>query len=188
MRCTDDMDAKLIPHSAGQSPSRRGARGLIWAVLALSAVANWALSAGPGLAGEIAGKPRVVDAGTLDFSGRIVRLHGVDAPKAGQTCRAGGQAWSCGRDARWAAINRIGGHWVTCVEKSQAGDGSSRAVCYLAGAGQHDLGAWLVREGWALADPALTPGYTGEQAAARKQGKGVWRGGFVPPVGGWPAQ
>lgn len=178
----------MIRDSMGQSPSRRGARGLLWAALVLWALALWVPSAGPGLAGEIAGKPRVVDAGTLDFSGRVVRLHGVDAPGAGQTCRAGGQVWTCGRDARWAAINRIGGHWVTCVEKRPAGDGGSHAVCYLAGAGQHDLGAWLVREGWALADPAATPGYAGEQAAARKRGKGVWRGGFVPPVGGWRAQ
>lgn len=135
----------------------------------------------PGLAEEIAGRPQVIDGGTLDFSGRVVRLDGIDAPAHAQTCRAAGRTWPCGREARWAAINRIHPHWVTCVERGRAADGALLAVCYLAGFGQHELNAWLVAQGWAL---DASGAYAAEQAAAQAAGKGLWRGEFVPP-GEW---
>jgi endonuclease YncB( thermonuclease family) len=146
----------------------------------------------PGLAQEIAGRPQVIDAGTLDFSGRRVRLHGIDVPDLAQTCRLpgpeggqeGGQLWTCGRDARWAAINRIHPHWVTCHARGQASDGAELAVCFLAGFGQHELNVWLVAQGWALAAPGAPEAYATAQAAAQAAGKGLWRGQFVPP-GEW---
>jgi len=142
----------------------------------------------PGLAQEIAGRPRVIDAGTLDFSGRRVRLHGIDAPDLTQICRLpdqeGGLSWTCGRDARWAAINRIHPHWVTCHARGQASDGAELAVCFLAGFGQHELNVWLVAQGWALAAPGAPEVYATAQASAQAAGKGLWRGQFVPP-GEW---
>ena len=67
----------------GRVPGRAlgGALGAVLALLVASAGAR------PGLAQEIAGRPQVIDAGTLDFSGRRVRLHGIDAPDMTQTCR-----------------------------------------------------------------------------------------------------
>ncbi|MCH8154779.1 MAG: thermonuclease family protein [Proteobacteria bacterium] len=127
-------------------------RGVGLAALALWALAVLAPAMRPALAGEIVGRPEVIDGDTLDFSGRIVRLYGIDAPELEQSCRAAGRTWPCGKEARWAAINRIHPHWVTCVEKGRAPDRAILAVCYLAGIGQHDLNAWLVREGWALAE------------------------------------
>jgi endonuclease YncB( thermonuclease family) len=70
---------------------------------------------------------------------------------------------------------------VTCVERGRAPDGAILAVCYLAGLGQHDLNAWLVAQGWALADRSTAPDYVEQEAAARAAGKGLWRGQFVPP-------
>ncbi len=152
-----------------------------WALLAVLVIG---LLARPALAGEIVGRPDVIDGNTLSFSGRIVRLYGIDAPALAQTCRAAGRIWPCGKEARWAAINRIYPHWVTCVERGLAADGAILAVCYLAGIGQHDLNAWLVREGWALAERGAAPDYGVQEAAARAAGKGLWRGKFVPP-GEW---
>ena len=136
----------------------------------------------PGLAQEIAGRPQVIDAGVLDFSGRRVRLHGIDAPDVTQTCRLAEQTWTCGRDARWAAINRIHPHWVTCDARGRGPEGTELAVCYLAGFGQHELNVWLVGQGWALAAPGAPAAYTSAQASAEAAGKGLWRGEFVPPV------
>jgi len=153
-----------------------GLRLALGAALALSVLG--ALG-GPGLAGEIVGRPQVIDGNTLDFSGRVIRLAGIDAPELAQTCRAAGQDWPCGKEARWAAINRIHPHWVTCVERGRAPDGAALALCYLAGLGQHELNAWLVARGWAL---GASGAYAAEQAAARAAGKGLWRGQFVPPA------
>ncbi len=156
------------------------------------AVVLLAASAGlrPGLAEEIAGRPQVIDAGVLDFSGRRVRLYGIDAPDLTQTCRLAGQgagqgaaqAWTCGRDARWAAINRIHPHWVICDARDRGPGGAELAVCYLAGFGQHELNVWLVAQGWALAAPGAPAAYTAAQASAEAAGRGLWRGEFVPPV------
>lgn len=140
-----------------------------------------ALAAGAVSAGDIVGRPRVVDGDTLDFAGQTVRLYGIDAPEAEQTCRAGTRTWPCGKEARWAAINRVSPHWVTCVERERSPDGGVAAVCYLAGVGQHELNAWLVAEGWALADRAVSQDYVALEDAARSARKGLWRGAFVPP-------
>ena len=152
--------------------------------LAVFLLLAWVLAPGPGLAGQIVGKPRAITAGTLDFSSRVVRLYGIDAPEVGQTCRAATGLWACGQEARWAAINRFSPHWVTCVEAGRAADGATVAVCYLAGVGQHDLGAWLVAHGWALADRRVSQEYVDEEEAAQAARAGMWRGQFLAP-GDW---
>lgn len=131
--------------------------------------------------GHIVGRPRVVDGDTLDFAGRLVDLLGVDAPEAAQTCGAAGVAWNCGLEARWALINRIGHHWVTCVPQAQPEGEPLQALCYLAGPGQLDVGQWLVAEGWALPEGEAGRRYRREQAAAQEARKGLWRGAFEAP-------
>jgi len=135
----------------------------------------------PAAAEEIAGRPRVVDGDTLDFAGRVVRLYGIDAPELDQSCRAAGRDWPCGLEARWAALNRLSPHWVTCVPRGHDATGTERAVCYLAGIGQHDLGAWLLRQGWAVAEPDAEPAYAEAQSAAKAAAIGLWRGSFIAP-------
>lgn len=46
---------------------------------------------------SLAGSIRVVDGDTIEVAGTTYRLHGIDAPEAGQTCkRANGKIWQCG--------------------------------------------------------------------------------------------
>jgi hypothetical protein len=52
------------------------------------------------------------------------------------------------------------------------------AVCYV---GSTDLNAWLVRNGWALADRRYSRDYVPEERRAEADGAGIWRGEFVPP-------
>lgn len=169
--------------------ARPGAR-LRRALAPVLALALAGFLAGKSLAAdELVGRPRVVDGDTLDFSGQVVRLAGIDSPEVDQTCRADGLAWPCGQEARWAALNRVGRHWVTCVPRARVADGGLTAVCYLAGRGQQDLNAWLVRRGWALAERGAEPGaepgaakdYLAEERAAQAEGAGIWRGAFIAP-------
>ena len=133
------------------------------------------------VAEEIVGKPRVVDADTLDFSGRLIQLFGIDALEIDQVCGADGRNWACGKEAHWAALDRVSPHWVSCVVRAKLGDGTEAAVCYLAGTGQFDLNAWLVEKGWAFADRDATDDYVAAEDAARDAGRGLWRGTFVTP-------
>jgi len=164
--------------AAGPS-SRRLSAPAVWPVLVILVVIVCGQTAFA--AAQFSGRPKVLDGDTLDFAGRVVRLAGIAAPELDQTCRAAGRAWACGREARWATLNRVSPHWVTCVPRGRDVTGTERAVCYLAGIGQEDLGAWLLRQGWAVVEPGADPAYEAAQAVAQSAGSGLWRGSFVAP-------
>jgi len=115
--------------------------------------------------GGIRGRaPEVIDSGLLDFAGQD------------QTCALGDGTWDCGREARWAAANRIANHWVDCVERARGAGGEIFAVCYLGGVGGPELNAWLVEEGWARAARDYAEDYAAAEDRARAAGRGQWRG------------
>jgi clan AA aspartic protease (TIGR02281 family) len=127
--------------------------------------------------GEIVGPASVVDGDTLEIEGQKVRLYGVDAPEAEQTCAARTE-WRCGAEAARALTQKITGHPVTCAERGNAADGAVLATCRL---GAEDLAAWLAQEGWALAWRAQSSDYLGEEQDARAARRGVWRGALQAP-------
>ncbi|WP_420347487.1 thermonuclease family protein [Pelagibius sp.] len=122
--------------------------------------------------------PQVIDTATLDFAGRQVRLFGLQGIAEAQSCSAGTRVWACGREALWAARNRIANHWVHCRPvpgAAQAASAEAPLVCDLGGRGGPELNAWLVEQGWALADRAASAAYADHEDAARAAGQGVWR-------------
>lgn len=54
-------------------------------IAALAGVAL-ALNAGPGMAADLVGVPRIVDGDTVEISGTKIRLEGIDAPETDQLC------------------------------------------------------------------------------------------------------
>jgi len=121
---------------------------------------------------EIVGKARVIDGDTLEVGGQVIRLYGLDAPESGQACTAGSAPWPCGENAAFALAYATAEHWLRCEEKGRDAAGHIVAVCF---AGPYDVGARLVREGWARASPAASPGYVEEEAQAKRAGAGIWR-------------
>ncbi len=121
---------------------------------------------------EIVGKARVIDGDTLEVGGHAVRLYGIDAPDTAQACTSDGRSWPCGENAAFALAYATAEHWLRCEEKGRDAAGPIVAVCY---AGPYDVGARLVREGWARADPAVSSGYADEEAQAKRTGAGIWR-------------
>lgn len=121
--------------------------------------------------------PQVIDSALLDFGGQPVYLYGLRGVGADEVCRPpGGNSWPCGREARWAARNRIANHWVECLERGRGPGGEVFAVCYLGGVGGPELNAWLVEQGWARAARDYAEDYVAPEAAARSAGRGLWRG------------
>ena len=86
------------------TPSRTA---LIIVTLAL----RWAT---PLAAQEYSGIALVIDGDTIEVSGQRIRLHGIDAPEAKQTCERDGSKWRCGHEATLALHEKIGKKPVRC--------------------------------------------------------------------------
>jgi endonuclease YncB( thermonuclease family) len=127
---------------------------------------------------QLTGIPKITDGDTIRIGNIRIRLHGIDAPEAKQTCTAGGKEWRCGWEATNALANIVGRHWVTCSKRDVDRYGRVVAVCR---AGPIDLNAWMVGNGWAVAYRRYSMDYVRDEDAARRGRKGVWRGEFVMP-------
>jgi endonuclease YncB( thermonuclease family) len=160
-----------------------------WAVLAVvvSALASWwngtFWSGGRGPAwsgaGEIKGAARAIDGDSIAIGGTEIRLRGLDAPEGRQTCERDGRTWPCGREAHAALQAMLQGLTTTCRIDRRDQHDRALAVCR---AGERDLNATLVFEGWAV---AIRRGqdqlFTREEAAARTARRGLWAGSFTEP-------
>ena len=124
------------------------------------------------------GIPKVTDGDTIRIGKARIRLHGIDAPEAKQTCTAGGKEWRCGFEATNALANIIGENWITCVRKDTDRYGRIVAVCRV---GEIDLNAWMVGNGWALAYRRFSLDYVADEIKAMREKRGIWRGQFSPP-------
>jgi endonuclease YncB( thermonuclease family) len=134
-------------------------------------------SASPtGVSSKLAGYPTVVDGDTLRLNGESIRIVGVDAPEANQTCRdASGRPWACGRAATQRLSALIAGGRVECTAKGRDRYGRTLASCAAGSIG--DLGGAMVRDGYAV----NYGGYLLAEAGARLRQRGLWAGDFERP-------
>jgi len=129
--------------------------------------------------GTLSGRASVVDGDTIELAGERIRIWGVDAPEARQTCTRGPETWRCGQQSALALSDLIGQRAVTCREQDRDRYGRSVATCAVAG---QDMGAWLVGQGWAIEYTQYSDGrYRAAEASARAAGVGVHTGPFIPP-------
>lgn len=117
---------------------------------------------------------RVIDGDTLEISGTIYRLNGIDAPEQGQNCGS----WKCGAEATDALVDIVKGQSVTCDPISRDGYGRVIATCFANGT---DIGADLVDKGLAWAFVKYSDAYVSEERAARRRAAGIWAGRFTAP-------
>ncbi len=118
----------------------------------------------------------VQEDGSLRVRGKTIYLFGVYIPETGRHCRFSLRPPTCGSRAAVALQQRIQG-FVSCHQTARYRDGSLEAVCY-ANRSRHrdgiDLGAWLIRQGWAVATPDAPFEYHTVERIARSRGKGLW--------------
>lgn len=133
------------------------------------------------------GNAEAVDADTLAINGRRVRLAGIDAVEAGQTClRAvpastglSGASWPCGAHATAVMRNMLARDpMVTCVPKITDKYGRIGAVCLNS---EGDLAGRLVAQGLAIAYRRYSLAYVDHEEAAKAEKLGIWAGEFTLP-------
>lgn len=116
-----------------------------------------------------------IDGDTLVSGGDRLRLEGVDAPELDQTCtRPDGEPYSCGADARQILADLVGAGAWQC---SGTDHDRYRRLLVICRRGSDDLGRLLVASGAALAEGR----YLAEEGLARREGRGIWNGGFERP-------
>ncbi len=127
----------------------------------------------------------VIDGDSLTVKqedGRVtIRLTGLDAVEYRQDCERGdGSRWPCGRDARRALEQIAGRGPLHCELAARDAYHRTLASCrtrpFPDGV---DLGAEMVRQGWAV---ATSDAYLLEEDQAQAKRHGIWAGSFVRPA------
>ncbi len=128
----------------------------------------------------IVGYAYVIDGDTLDISGTRIRLHGIDAPEAGQTCMVGARYYPCGQSSTVALAELVRGRLIRCVQVDVDRYHRIVARCRLE---QSDISvnSWLVRQGYAVAYRGYSSEYAEDERLARSSHKGLWAGWFQMP-------
>jgi endonuclease YncB( thermonuclease family) len=138
------------------------------------------LLSGGAIANDFVGQASVIDGDTLEIHGERIRLWGIDAPESSQLCRGEDSLpYRCGAQAANDLDAFIAQRPVDCMPLSLDQYARTVAKCFVQGV---DLGDWLVRNGLALDWPQYSKGkYSGDQQAAERSGRGIWKGSYVEP-------
>ena len=133
----------------------------------------------PQAAGDITGRASVIDGDTIEIHGQRIRLWGVDAIESTQPCWLNGQLWRCAQDIAFGLDAHLANKVVSCKPRDRDRYGRIVASCEVQ---ESDLGSWLVSQGFALDYTYYSHGaYKAEQAKARSEKRGIWRGTFEKP-------
>lgn len=135
------------------------------------------LASADGAPTVLIGSVRATDGDSLRMGEHRIRLYGVDAAEARQTCLLQGEPWACGRASRRALERLVDGKTVTCVVR----DMDRTRYVSVCTAGGVDINAQMVRRGWAVAYTRYSLDYVDDEEAARAEGLALWRSTFDRP-------
>jgi endonuclease YncB( thermonuclease family) len=128
--------------------------------------------------GELTGLARVIDGDTIEIDGRHVRLEGIDAPEAAQTCgRRLFGTWRCGTAATDALVKLTAKRRVSCESRGTDKYDRMLGICFV---DDRDINAEMVREGFAWAFVKYSQSYVRQEAEARVARVGIWQGESEP--------
>ena len=149
----------------------------LWAAAILAGAG--VIGAAPAQAHVVSGPARAVDGDTLDFTGYRVRLLGMDAPEARQSCQRNGAEWACGQEASARLAQLVEGQSVRCEGAEQDVYGRLVAVCVANGL---DLGRAMVESGLAVVLPNGEDRYGPSEQRLKALRFGLWGAQFQQPA------
>lgn len=124
------------------------------------------------------GSAQAVDGDSLEIGETRIRLFGIDAVEARQTCDRNGEAWACGQDAAIALSALADGKSLNCTQRGSDPYGRVVASCTVNG---RDLAEQMVRMGYAVALRDFSTAYVPAEEAAKSRGVGIWGSEFQMP-------
>ena len=128
---------------------------------------------------KISGSATFLSANILYVGGRYIRLFGVDAPDVDQICSDSFEAsYNCGEEAVSWIRNWVDKNYIDCYLLKISPKGQDLATCIW---GEYDIGAALVKSGWAVANRKETDIYVPYQVKAQSEQSGLWQGTFYLP-------
>lgn len=117
-------------------------------------------------------RPVAIDAAHLEIGDGTIVLTGIAPLPLDGTCGTGAGTWPCGMRARTALRGYLRSRAVRCQAPEDFGQEPEtiESACTLQG---HDIGEWIVRNGWAK---AIAGGpYEDAETEARQKRRGIWR-------------
>jgi endonuclease YncB( thermonuclease family) len=138
-----------------------------------------ALAVAPSGAQVMLGTPKAVDGDTITVAGDRIRLFGIDAPEAHQTCSRGGAEWPCGEAATEFLASQLGRGQLQCKPRDIDRYDRTVAICLV---GDVDLSRAMVQSGFAVALPDFSSAYVAEERRAHASRLGIWAGTFDQPA------
>ena len=130
---------------------------------------------------ELMGIARVIDGDTIAIDNTKVRLEGIDAPEAGQTCKtAQGTDWPCGQVALEFMIALVHRQPTTCVIIGVDRYQRKLGTCTRNGA-DRSVNDLIVAAGLARAFVRYSSTYVAQEDDARAAKAGIWQGAHQAP-------
>lgn len=138
-----------------------------------------ALVATPAQAHIISGPATIIDGDTIDMTGTRVRLVGIDAPEAKQSCTRNDQSWACGEDATATLVAIVGGQTLICTARGIDMYQRTLASCRTK---NYDVGREMVRRGMAIMMDDAPADYQDAVTIAQRNSFGLWSAAFQTPA------
>jgi endonuclease YncB( thermonuclease family) len=124
------------------------------------------------------GPGQAKDGDSLMVGDKEVRLFGIDAPEFDQSCKRGGEDWSCGASAADKLAQLVTGKSVVCSAVGTDQHGRLLGRCMV---GATDVNRAMVASGYAVAFRRYSSDYVSAEDSARVTKRGIWAGTFQMP-------
>ena len=125
---------------------------------------------------------KIIDADTIKFNDKIIRLSGIDAPEKTQQCEDHNKIiYNCGIQAKNELIKLVSNNLnkkFHCDYNNKDRYNRFLGECYIGGI---NINKWLVRNGWAIAYRYYSLDYVKEERIAKSKKFGIWIGEFEEP-------
>lgn len=125
------------------------------------------------------GQTLAVDGDTIRLGEDRVRLLGIDAPEASQSCERGGAEWECGAEATALLQALLDRGQIECKQVGRDVYQRALASCRV---GRIDLAEAIVGSGLAIVTDEDAEMLLALQSEARSAGRGMWAGTFQTPA------